>query len=64
MKKPDLQKKRMYANVVELNGAKCYSSFGTDLTRMIEDAETRNFGVIAIEIAHSKEPPVWERKDE
>lgn len=51
----------IYGNVIECDGRRVYSSFGTDLSAMIEAAETRSFGVIAIEAAHQSIPPVWTR---
>lgn len=51
----------IYGNVIERDGRHIYSSFGTDLAAMIDAAETRLSGVIAIEEAHQGKPPLWTR---
>ena len=56
--------KPYYANVCDRDGHRVYTSFGTDLAKMIDDAETWLHGVVAIEEAHAGKPPVWTRPAE
>lgn len=59
-----MNKKPIYATVVLMNGQPWYSKFSEDAQELIDFAEGLGYGVIRVEKAHSKEPPIWERKED
>lgn len=54
----------LYGAVVIYNDRECYSSFNKDLEKLIGYAESYGHGIIRIEEAHAKKPPVWVRPPE
>ncbi len=50
----------MYGCVIDWNGRRIYSSFYRTAKEAIEYAE-RMPGILAVELAHSGQPPIWER---
>jgi|TARA_R110002074_G_C12000003_1_gene614084 hypothetical protein len=52
----------MYATIIDMNGIKIYSSFFSDREKAIEYAKSMS-GIIAVEIAHSNQTPIWTRKN-